>query len=122
MFRMRKGIICLVLLFAFVSIPFLSCVQAEKEDVGEEQITIEKGKMPAVTFPHRMHQKALGDCNSCHDLFPKKKGTIKDLVKQGTLKNQQVMNTKCISCHKDKKSAGEKAGPTKCTECHVRPK
>ena len=30
------------------------------------------------------------------------------------------MNKICIKCHKLKKKAGEKAGPTKCSQCHVK--
>jgi len=96
---------------------------ADSEDKGAETITFEKGRMPAVVFPHRLHQEKLdNNCNACHDLFPKQKGIIKQMISQGKLKKQQVMNSKCIKCHNERKNEGLAAGPTKCTQCHVRPK
>lgn len=89
---------------------------------GAETVIFEKGKMPQVTFPHHQHQKTLeGNCNACHDLFPMTAGAIKDLINREKLKKQQVMNEKCLQCHKDRVKAGLSAGPVKCTECHVRP-
>lgn len=92
-------------------------------DNGAEIIIFEKIRMNQVTFPHHLHQKALeNNCNACHDLFPKKPGIIRELISQEKLKHQQVMNSQCIACHKSKIAEGKEAGPTKCTECHVRPK
>ncbi len=93
------------------------------QDKGSETVIFEKGRMQAVAFPHHMHQQELNnDCSACHDLFPMKEGIIKEMITQEKLKKQQVMNSKCLKCHKDRKKAGLEAGPTKCTECHVRPK
>ena len=90
---------------------------------GEAVIHLEKGRMPQVTFPHHMHQKALdNNCNACHDMFPKQSGIIKEMILQEKLKKKQVMNLKCLKCHKNRKKAGLAAGPTKCTACHVRSK
>ena len=73
-----------------------------------KEITIEKGE---VNFPHYLHHDTIGDCNVCHDLFPKTAGIIKDLKEQKKLKKKQVMNKTCIKCHKAKRNAGEKTGP-----------
>ena len=93
------------------------------QDKGSETVIFEKGRMPAVTFDHHMHQEKLdNECNSCHDLFPMKKGIIKEMITEEKLQKQQVMNSKCVKCHKDLKKQGLEAGPTKCTQCHVRSK
>ena len=92
-------------------------------DRGAETVVFEKGRMPAVTFDHHMHQDRLdSECNACHDLFPMKTGIISEMITQEKLKQQQVMNSKCVKCHKDRKKEGLMAGPTKSTECHVRSK
>lgn len=86
---------------------------------GAQTIVFEKIKMQPVTFPHHFHQERLdNNCNLCHDMFPKQKGVIRELINQQKLKHQQVMNGKCISCHKTTAAAGKPSGPTKCTECH----
>ena len=91
-------------------------------DWGSETIIFEKGRMPQVTFQHHMHMEKLGDeCSACHDLFPMQAGGIKEMIADGKLKSQQVMNEKCVSCHKDLKKQGLATGPTSCTACHVRP-
>jgi hypothetical protein len=91
-------------------------------DKGSETIVFEKGRMPQVTFKHHMHQEKLeNECSACHDLFPMQAGAIRQMIADGKLKNQQVMNEKCVSCHKDRKKQGLAAGPTSCTACHVRP-
>lgn len=94
-----------------------------QQDKGSEIVIFEKGMMPQVTFDHHMHQRKLDDeCNACHDLFPMQAGIIKEMIADGKLKKQQVMNEKCVKCHKDLKKEGLAAGPTSCTACHVREK
>lgn len=88
------------------------------ENKGLEIILINGGKMRDVHFPHHRHQNTLGDCKVCHDLFPPKLGSITELKEQGKLKKKQVMEAHCIACHKKRKAAGEKTGPTSCARCH----
>jgi len=88
------------------------------ENKGAEIILINGGKARDMHFPHHRHQNVLGDCNTCHDLFPARAGSISELKKQGKLKKKQVMQEHCIACHKKKKAAGEKTGPTSCARCH----
>jgi hypothetical protein len=95
-------------------------VQAEDQNKGAEKITITSGSMAPVTLPHHLHQKVVNDCNACHDLFPQTLGSITELKNQQKLKKQQVMNGKCIQCHKARKEAGEATGPVECNKCHVR--
>lgn len=88
---------------------------------GAATIVFEKIRMNPVSFPHHLHQTALeNQCNACHDLFPKKPGVIREMISQKALAHQQVMNTKCIACHKSRIAESKSAGPVKCTECHVR--
>jgi len=90
------------------------------ENKGAEIIFLNGGKMRDVHFPHHRHQNALGDCKVCHDLFPARAGSIAELKKQGKLKRKQVMEEHCIACHKKKKAAGDRTGPTSCARCHRR--
>ena len=95
-------------------------VIAAEQNKGAAEMTIDgKGRGP-VPFKHELHQTVLGDCMVCHDVFPQTAGSINDLKEKGNLKKKQVMNKVCIKCHKAKKKAGEKTGPTSCSKCHIR--
>jgi hypothetical protein len=87
---------------------------------GATEIVLEGGTSGNVTFPHQRHQERLADCNICHAVFPQKAGAIEELKAQGKLAKKQVMNEQCTRCHREKKQAGEKTGPTTCTTCHVK--
>lgn len=103
-----------------IVIGFFIAVQTAFTDsgpIGKAVIEIFGGKKGNVTFPHHTHQKALGDCNLCHHLFPQKKGAIQEMITQRTLIQKQVMNN-CLACHRDKRKQGVKAGPTSCSQCH----
>ena len=95
-------------------------VSLATEDQGAENIVLDGGKRGKVTFPHRQHQKNLGDCQICHSVFPQESGVIQKLKAQGTLKKKHVMNKLCTKCHKEKKKAGQPSGPTTCTKCHIK--
>ena len=92
------------------------------EDKGAADMVLAGGKRGDVPFPHLTHQEKLVDCNICHAVFPQEKGAIETLKAEGKLKPKQVMNKQCTKCHKDKKRAGEKAGPTTCKSCHHKDK
>ena len=49
-------------------------------------------------------------------------GSIKALKAEGKLKKKHVMNKLCTKCHKQKKKAGQKSGPTTCKKCHIKGK
>lgn len=95
-------------------------VFAQTQNTGAAEIVIDGGTSGNVTFPHQRHQAKLGDCTICHSAFPQKARAIEDLKAQGKLAKKQVMNEQCIKCHREKKQAGEKTGPTSCTTCHVK--
>ena len=87
---------------------------------GAAEIVLEGGTSGQVAFPHLRHQEKLTDCNICHAAFPQKAGAIEDLKAQGKLAKKQIMNEHCTKCHREKKQAGEKSGPTSCTTCHAK--
>jgi len=84
---------------------------------GAETMVLKGGKLGDVSFPHKLHQDKLKDCEVCHKLFPKEAGAIEKLIAAGTLKKKEVMNN-CKSCHKETKDKGQTAGPTSCKACH----
>ena len=92
------------------------------QNKGAENIEINGGKRGNVPFPHRQHQARLSDCQICHTVFPQKAGSIAELKAEGKLKKKYVMNKLCTKCHKEKKRAGQKSGPTSCTKCHIKEK
>jgi len=106
---------------AIIGVVFLTgAIASAVQNQGAKDIKLDGGNRGVVPFPHHLHQSAIGDCNACHRIFPKTAGIIKDLKMQGKLKKKQVMNKSCIKCHREKKKAGVKAGPIKCSECHVK--
>ncbi|MGB5747367.1 MAG: cytochrome c3 family protein [Desulfobacterales bacterium] len=92
------------------------------QNKGAANIEINGGKRGNVPFPHHQHQARIGDCKICHSVFPQKSGSIAELKAEGTLKKKYVMNKLCTKCHKEKKTAGQKSGPTTCTKCHIKAK
>jgi len=104
----------------FIIIVFTGAIAVAVQNQGAKDINLDGGKKGDVDFPHHLHQNAIADCNACHGVFPKTAGIIKELKIQGKLKKKQVMNKTCIKCHKAKKKAGEKTGPVKCSQCHVK--
>lgn len=95
-------------------------VFAQTQNTGAAEIVLDGGTSGSVAFPHQRHQAKLADCTICHSAFPQKAGAIEELKAQGKLAKKQIMNEQCTKCHKEKKQAGEKAGPTTCTTCHVK--
>ena len=114
----KKIILAVVALLALVLL--ISAGTVGSADNGAAEMLLEGGSRGKVPFPHHAHQKVLGDCNKCHDLFPQETGAITRLKKAGDLKKKQVMNKSCVKCHKTMKKDGGKAGPTTCSKCHVR--
>ncbi len=92
-------------------------ISASEKNKGPANMILDGGNRGNTSFPHSRHQDAIGDCATCHNLFPKKTGSIVELLKQGKLEKKQVMNH-CRDCHREKIRAGEKAGPTSCVKCH----
>lgn len=108
-----------LLLIAAAAVSSLSAGDAAAP-AGAEAIVLDGGTSGPVAFPHRRHQETLGDCNLCHGAFPQKPRAIEELKAQGVLQKKQIMDTQCTRCHKERKAAGEKSGPTTCTTCHAK--
>ena len=89
------------------------------QDNGRPQLTLNGGHQGPVPFNHQLHQTIVEDCAVCHKDFEKKPGALDEAKKTGALKSKQVMYKTCIACHKAKKKAGEKSGPTSCSACHA---
>ncbi len=116
----KAALLMAVVWVSFLCPPAFSGQPAESVDKGAEMIKIYSGSMAPALFPHRFHQERLNDCGTCHALFPMKSGIIREMKDEGTLSRQQVMNTKCLACHKELNAAGKPAGPMACSQCHVR--
>jgi hypothetical protein len=103
-----------------ILVAFISTIGFAMENKGAEKIQIDGGSRGAIPFPHRSHQDSLGDCNICHTMFPQEPQSLAKLKENGQMKPKNVMNKLCIKCHKAEKKAGNKAGPTTCSKCHIR--
>jgi hypothetical protein len=114
----RKTIAVLVL--AMLTAAGWAWASGTPTNKGAAEMVLEGGTSGSVAFPHQRHQDKLTDCNVCHAAFPQKAGSIEALKAQGKLAKKQIMNEQCTKCHKEKRQAGEKAGPTTCTTCHVK--
>ncbi|KPA16593.1 cytochrome c, class III family protein [Candidatus Magnetomorum sp. HK-1] len=109
---MKKTLLLFIGLVFLVSLAFAI-------NKGQEKLSLDGGKRGNVSFPHRVHQKALADdCNVCHQIFPQKSGSIKQMKADKKLKSKEVMNKHCISCHKKLKRKNKPHGPTSCSQCH----
>lgn len=108
-----------------------SAAGEKRADVVTIDAMAEDGKLelPAVTFLHDQHTKALAsmqkDCSACHKpLKDKGEGRYSfhfmgsDTVKGDALKT--LYHSKCIGCHTDLRKEGKKTGPqeAECRSCH----
>jgi hypothetical protein len=118
---MKRRIMLIALPLIGVLSALLAVAFAQTQNTGAAEIVLDGGTSGNVTFPHQRHQAKLVDCTICHSAYPQKARSIEELKAQGKLAKKQIMNEQCIKCHKEKKQAGEKAGPTTCTTCHVKP-
>jgi uncharacterized membrane protein len=113
--KLLTGLLLVVLFFIGTG-----ALYAQTPNTGAAEIVLDGGTSGSVAFPHQRHQAKLADCTICHSAFPQKAGAIEELKAQGKLAKKQIMNEQCTKCHKEKKQAGEKAGPTTCTTCHIK--
>ena len=119
---MKIKLLVVSLLVAALITGFSIALTLADQNKGAANIEINAGKRGDVQFPHRQHQDRLVDCKICHSVFPQKPGSIAELKAEGKLKKKYVMNKLCTKCHKEKKRAGQKSGPTTCTKCHQKAK
>ena len=84
-------------------------------------------ELPAVTFYHDKHTKALSDqgkdCTACHKKDAKGKQSIKfmRLEDTGAVDIKSTYHAGCIACHAEMSAAGKETGPLdgQCRNCHT---
>ncbi len=123
---MKKGAICAAVLAGFVlSILMVTGAFAQKDELTFD---VPYGK---VTFTHKKHFDTYKiDCLKCHHTW--KKGETSGKACQDchkakaegkTLALKDAMHQDCYKgCHSEAKKAKKPAGPTSCTQCHVKAK
>ncbi|MGD9823617.1 cytochrome c3 family protein [Desulfobacter sp.] len=118
---MNKKVIatCLAACFIVAGLSLIPVSGIMAQDNGRPELILNGRSKGPVPFKHQLHQTIVKDCAVCHKDFEKKTGALDEAKNAGTLKAKQVMTKTCIACHKAKKNAGEKSGPTSsCSACH----
>jgi hypothetical protein len=122
---MKKGLLGGGILVCFLfSLLVVSGVLAAKDEVTFD---VSYGK---VKFAHKKHVETLKiDCLKCHHTWKKGETTGKLCLEchkaktEGkTLSAKDAFHKDCKGCHDDAKKANKAAGPTGCTQCHVKDK
>jgi hypothetical protein len=120
---MKKGLISMGVLIGFLlSVMMVTGVFAK--DVVE--YTPSYGK---VTFAHKKHAETLKiDCLKCHHTWKKGetsgklcKDCHKPKLEGKAISAKDAYHKDCKGCHEEAKKANKSAGPTGCTQCHVKP-
>ena len=121
---MRKGWISVGILAGFV-LALLVVSGVSAKDVIEFNPSYGK-----VTFTHKQHAETLKiDCVKCHHNW-KQGETSGKLCKEchkakaegKTISAKDAYHKDCKGCHDEAKKAKKPAGPTGCTQCHVKAK
>ena len=119
---MKKGLIVMGVVAGFV-LSVMMATGVFAKDVVEFNPSYGK-----VTFTHKKHAETLKiDCLKCHHTWKKGETTgklCKDCHKakaEGkTLSLKDSFHKDCKGCHDEAKKANKPAGPTGCTQCHVK--
>ena len=121
---MKRGLISIGILAGFLfSLLLVSGVFAK--DVVEFNPAYGK-----VKFAHKKHAETLKiDCMKCHHTWKKGEATGKLCMEchkakaEGkALSAKDAFHKDCKGCHDEAKKANKPAGPTGCTQCHVKEK
>ncbi len=123
--EMKKRSILTGVLSAFV----LSSLIASGVLAAKDEIVFDasNGK---VTFTHKKHNETLKiDCLKCHHTWKQGETSGKSCrechkaEKEGNAPSaKDALHKNCRSCHDEAKKANKPAGPTGCTQCHVKGK
>jgi hypothetical protein len=122
---MKKGLLSIGILVGFLLSIMMATGAFAQKDVVE--FSPPYGK---VKFTHKKHAETLKiDCVKCHHTWKKGETTgkmCKDCHKakaEGkTISAKDAYHKDCKGCHDEAKKAKKPAGPTGCTECHVKAK
>ncbi|MEW6374308.1 MAG: cytochrome c3 family protein [Thermodesulfobacteriota bacterium] len=122
---MKKGLISIGILAGFLlSILVVTGVFAAKDVI---EFNPPYGK---VKFSHKNHtDKYKYECTKCHHTW-KKGETAGKLCKEchkaktegKAISAKEAYHKDCKGCHDEAKKANKPAGPTGCTQCHVKAK
>jgi len=121
---MKRGLISIGILAGFLfSLLLVSGVFAK--DVVEFSPAYGK-----VKFTHKKHAETLKiDCMKCHHTWKKGETTgklcgecHKAKAEGKALSAKDAYHKDCKGCHDEAKKASKPAGPTGCTQCHVKEK
>jgi len=124
---MKKRILTTGLLAGFV----LSLLVVSGVFAAKEVITFEGGNQGKVTFGHKKHSDTLKiECVKCHHTWKPGetagklcKDCHKAKAEEKTLSAKDAYHQDCYkSCHTEAKKSKKPAGPTVCTQCHVKAK
>jgi hypothetical protein len=122
---MKRGLISIGILAGFLfSLLLVSGVFAAKDVV---EFSPAYGK---VKFTHKKHAETLKiDCLKCHHTWKKGETTgklcgecHKAKAEGKALSAKDAYHKDCKGCHDEAKKANKPAGPTGCTQCHVKEK
>jgi hypothetical protein len=120
---MKKRMLSMAILAGFVlSILMVTGAFAQKDEMTFD---VPYGK---VKFTHKKHTDAIKDCLKCHHTWKKGetsgklcKDCHKAKAEGKTLSMKDAAHKDCKGCHDEAKKAKKTAGPTGCTQCHVKP-
>ena len=122
---MNKRLMSITVLVGFV----FSCLMVTGAFAAKDDIvfTPSFGK---VTFTHKKHSETLKiDCLKCHHTWKQGETSGKKCLechKAGTegkgVSAKDGFHKTCKGCHDEAKKANKPAGPTGCTQCHVKAK
>lgn len=122
---MEKRLLSIFILVSFVVAGLMvSGVFAAKDEIVFDA---PNGK---VTFTHKKHSETLKiDCLKCHHTWKQGETSGKlchECHKAGAegkgLSMKDASHKTCKGCHDDAKKANKPAGPTGCSQCHVKAK
>jgi len=122
---MKKRLISIAVLvgFVFAGLMVTGAFAAKDEIVFD-------ASMGKVTFVHKKHSETLKiDCLKCHHTWKQGETSGKKCMdchkasaegKAPSVKD--AFHNTCKGCHDEAKKANKPAGPTGCTQCHVKAK
>ncbi len=122
---MKKRLVSILVLAGFgLSVLMVTGAFAAKDEIVFDA---PNGK---VTFNHKKHNETLKiDCLKCHHTWKKGETSGKKCLechKAGTegkgVSAKDAFHKTCKGCHDESKKANKPAGPTGCTQCHVKAK
>jgi hypothetical protein len=125
---MKKRLISIGIMAGFLlSILMVSGAFAQQKAKDEYVLKVSYGD---VKFNHKNHADTIKDCLKCHHKVDGKpqdpikpcKSCHKAKVEGKVPSSQDAYHKDCKGCHEEGKKAKKSAGPTACTQCHVKAK